>query len=391
MYDKSKVETMIEKSREEITELCEYIYDNPEMGFQEFKASASLKKFLENHGFRVEMGVGGLETAFRAEKKGTGAGKTIGFLCEYDALPNGHSCGHNIIGSSAAAGAAGLAEALGEYDGNIVVLGTPSEEGSGGGKEILYQAGVMDDIDCAMMMHPGAETVIRDKSLAIAQYKFTFRGKPAHAGACPEQGRSAVEAVVQMFNNVNGMRVTVKGDTRIHGIITYGGAVTNVIPELTEAQFGIRAKTKSELDELVSRVHNCAKAAALSTDCTVDIEEIGITYLDMIPNEILLKLVEDNLVKMGEHIDIYERPAGVASTDVGNLSHRFPAIQVMISIDDPSLPHTEPFAKACSGKRGADIAVRAAKALAYTGVDLFNDPSLVDKAKEELKERVSTK
>ena len=76
MYDKSKVETMIEKSREEITELCEYIYDNPEMGFQEFKASAALKKFLENHGFRVEMGVGGLETAFRAEKKGTGAGKT---------------------------------------------------------------------------------------------------------------------------------------------------------------------------------------------------------------------------------------------------------------------------------------------------------------------------
>lgn len=391
MYRKEKAVEVIERNREEITALCEYIFENPEMGFKEYKASAALKKFLENHGFSVEMGVAGLETAFRAEKPGNGQGPTVGFLCEYDALPNGHSCGHNIIASSAVGAAAGLAEAMEDYAGNIVVLGTPSEEGSGGGKEILYQAGVMDDVDCVMMFHAGGQTVINDILLAIAAYSFTFHGKPAHAGAYPEQGRSAVEAVVQMFNNVNGLRVTTKANTRIHGIIKQGGTVTNVIPDLAEAQFGIRAMTKAELDELVERVHNCAKAAALSTGCTVDIKEIGISYMDMISNEVLLQLAEKNLADMGERIDVRNAKEGLGSSDVGNISHRIPAFQIMISIGTWAVPHTEQFAEACSGKMGAEVAMRAAKALAMTGMDLFNNPDLVHKAKEELKEKLNTK
>lgn len=384
MYKKEKVTEVIERNREEITALCDYIFQNPELGFQEYKSSAALKAFLENHGFTVEMGAAGLETAFRAEKKGNGEGPTIGFLCEYDALPNGHSCGHNIIASSAVMAAAGLAEAMGEYGGNIVVLGTPSEEGSGGGKELLYQAGVMEDVDCAMMFHPGPKTVINDILLAISAYSFTFHGKAAHAGACPEKGISAVEAVIQMFNNVNGMRVTVKTDTRIHGIIKQGGAVTNVIPDLTEAQFGIRATTKAELDELTERVKNCARAAALSTGCTVDIREIGISYMNLLNSQVLLALVEKNMADMGERIDIRDATEGLGSSDVGNISHRIPTFQVMIGIGSPAIPHTEAFAEACGGKRGADIAIRAAKALAMTGMDLFNNPKLVEEAKEEL-------
>lgn len=387
MYDKSRVTEVVENTREEITALCEYIYDNPELGFKEYKASAALKTFLEKHGFQVEMGVADLETAFRAEKKGKKEGPTVGFLCEYDALPNGHSCGHNIIASSAVMAAVGLAEAMEEYDGNIVVLGTPSEEGSGGGKELLYRAGVMDDIDCAMMFHPGTWTVINDILLAIAAYSFTFHGRPAHAGAYPEKGISAVEAVVQMFNNVNGMRVTMKGDVKVHGIIKQGGAATNVIPDLTEAQFGIRAYTAEELQELVERVKNCARGAALSTGCTVDIQEIGVTYMNLINSEVLLQLVEKNLTDMGERIDIRDAEKGLGSSDVGNISQRIPTFQVMISVDSPAVPHTEAFAEACKGKRGADIAIRAAKALAMTGMDLFNNPDLVNKAKEELKEK----
>lgn len=391
MYCKEKVVEVIEKNREEITKLCEYIFENPEMGFKEYKASAALKTFLENHNFSVKMGVAGLETAFRAEKKGKADGVTIGFLCEYDALPNGHSCGHNIIASSAVAAAIGLSEALEDFAGNIVVLGTPSEEGSGGGKEILYRAGVMNDVDCAMMFHAGPKTVINDILLAIGAYSYTFHGIPAHAGACPEKGRSAVEAVVQMFNNVNGLRVTTKSDTRIHGIIKQGGVVTNVIPELTEAQFGIRAATKAELEELVERVNNCAKAAALSTGCTVEVKEIGISYMDMVSNEVMLQLVEENMKSLGERIDVRNATVGLGSSDVGNISQRIPTFQVMIGVDSPAVPHTEAFAKACEGKKGADIAIRAAKALAMTGMDLFNSPDLVNKAKEELKEKQSVK
>lgn len=184
MYCKEAAIKAVENNRQEISDLCNFIFEHPEMGFKEFESSAAIKTFLENHGFEVTMGVADLPTAFRAEKKGNGDGPVVGYLCEYDALPNGHSCGHNIIGSSAAAGAAALAEAMGEFNGKIVVFGTPSEEGSGGGKELLYRAGVMDDVDCAMMFHPGSLTVINDQLLAISAYSFTFHGRPAHAGAC---------------------------------------------------------------------------------------------------------------------------------------------------------------------------------------------------------------
>lgn len=386
-YSKERVLELIERDRNEITELCEYIFEHPEKGFQEFKSSEALKNFLEKHGFTVEMGIAGLATAFRAEKKGRGEGPTVCYVCEYDALPNGHSCGHNIIGSGGAAAAAALGEALDEFDGKIVVMGTPSEEGSGGGKELLYRAGYFDDVDCAMMFHPNSFTVINDKLLAIAAYSFTFHGRAAHAGAYPEQGINAVEAVVQLFNNVNGMRSTVKGNTRIHGIITKGGTVTNVIPDLSEAQFGIRAATKDELEVLVERVKNCAKGAALSTGCTVDIEEIGIAYADLVSNESLLGLVEENMKILGEKIDVRDAAEGLGSSDIGNISHYLPAIQVMISVDTKAPPHTDGFAQACKGKAGAQAAVRTAKALAMTGVDIFNNPQILKQAKEELEKK----
>lgn len=391
MYDKDKIIEVIDQIKEEVTELCEYIHENPEPGFKEYKASAALKEFLEKHGFTVEMGAGGLETAFRAEKKGTGEGPVVGYLCEYDALPNGHSCGHNIIGSSAAAAAVGLAEAMGEYSGNVVVIGTPAEEGSGGGKEILYQAGVMDDLDCAMVFHPNSHTVLNDILLAIAAYSFTFHGKAAHAGACPEKGNSAVEAVIQLFNNINGLRVTTKTSMKMHGIIKQGGVVTNVIPDLTEAQFAIRAATAEDLDWLTERVKKCAEAAALSTGCTVDIEEIGVPYMNLINNQVLIGLVEQNLIQLGDTIDVRNAKEGPASSDVGNVSHRIPAFQVMLGVGSPAIPHSDSFVKASAGEQGARAAIRAAKALAMTGMDLFNDPTLVDKAKEELREKKSTK
>lgn len=194
-----------------------------------------------------------------------------------------------------------------------------------------------------------------------------------------------------MFNNVNGLRVTTKSDTRIHGIIKQGGVVTNVIPDLTEAQFGIRAKTKAELAELVERVKNCARGAALSTGCTVDINEIGISYDDLVENETLLCLAEKNIEGLGMKIDVRNAPAGLGSSDVGNISYRIPTFQIMISVNTPAVPHTDSFAKACEGQNGVEVAVKAAKVLAMTGVDIFNDPEILDKAKEELKERVANR
>lgn len=386
MYSKEKAKNKIELHRNEISTLCQYIFENPELGFNEYKASEALSDFLSKHGFEVQRNIGGLETAFRAEKKGTRPGPKIAFLCEYDALPNGHSCGHHIIGTSAVAAAIGLAGALEDFEGSVVVLGTPAEEGAGGGKEILYQAGVMDDIDCAMIFHPGPETVLNDILLAISSYSFVFHGKAAHAGAAPEKGASALEAVIQMFNNINGIRANLPENSRVFGIIKQGGVATNIIPDLTEAEFGIRALTKELLDDLVNRVKECAQAAALSTRCSVEIKEIGVGYMNLINNKTLLSLAEKNLVEMGEKIDVYNATRGLGSSDVGNISQRIPAFQIMFGIGEPAILHTDSFAQACSGEKGVDIAIRAAKILAMTGVDLFNEPDLVKQAKEELKQ-----
>lgn len=378
----------VEALREQIFTLCRTIHENPELGFREFEASRLLTGFLEEQGFSVIRGCGGLETAFRAERKGKAGGPVIGLLCEYDALPGvGHACGHNIIASSSAGAAAAIGAVLERYEGSIVVLGTPSEEGSGGGKQILWDAGVMKDVDCAMMFHPGPQTVVRDKTLAIQALRFTFHGQAAHAGAAQEQGRNALEAVIQTFNGINSLRGHLKKDVNIHGIITKGGVAANIIPDLGEAEFGVRASTIRELETVVDRVCGCAQGAATMTGCTVDITRLGIAYADLVANETMLGLMEKNLEALQIPIDVREAPAGLASTDVGNLSHCIPAVQCMIGIGSPALPHTPAFAQACAGEAGAEIAIRVAKVLACTALDLLMNPEMVKKAGEELAEQ----
>lgn len=383
--NKEQVLKKAEDLKNRLSQICQTIHENPELGFKEHKASQILTEFLEEEGFEVEKGCADLETAFRAQIKGSEGRPVIGILCEYDALPGiGHACGHNIIAASSVGAAAAAAVLLKDYAGAITVLGTPSEEGSGGGKQIMWDAGVMKDVDCTMMFHPGPQTVIRDKTLAIQALRFTFHGRSAHAGAAQEEGRNAVEAVIHTFNGINSLRGHLKKDVNIHGIITKGGEASNIIPDLAEAEFGVRASTLEELEHVLERVSLCAQGAAIMTGCTAEITRLGIAYADLIPNETILKLVEDNLEELSVPIDVREAPAALASTDVGNLSHYIPSIQCMIGIGTPVLPHTAPFADACAGETGAAIALTAAKALAMTIADLLEHPKLVEQAKEEL-------
>lgn len=385
---KEQVLNRLEELKERLFAICQKIHENPELGFHEFESSRMLTEFLEEEGFTIEKGCAGLETAFRAEITGKEGGPVIGILCEYDALPGvGHACGHNVIATSSVGAAVAAAAIIKDISGKIVVLGTPSEEGSGGGKQIMWDAGVMDDVDCAMMFHPGPQTVIRDKTLSIQALRFTFHGKAAHGGAAQEKGRNAVEAVVQTFNGINSLRGHLKKDVNIHGIITKGGVATNIIPDLGEAEFGVRAGTMAELQEVVERVSNCARGAALMTGCEVEITSLGIPYADLVANETLLAMMEKNLEELQIPIDVREAPAALASTDVGNLSHHIPAIQCMIGVGSPALPHTPAFAEACAGEKGAEIAMRAAKGLACAVTDLLMNPEIVKKAQEELAER----
>lgn len=386
---KERALEMVERAEEDIKALCCYIHEHPELGFQEVKSSKAIANLLETYGFQVEMGVGGIETAFRAEADTGKEGPVIGFLCEYDALPGiGHGCGHNIIGSASAGAAIAAFEAAQMAGGKIVVIGTPAEEGSGGGKELLLRAGVMDDLDCAMMSHPGPWTSVGGTSLAIQAMRFTFHGRASHASATPEQGISALEAVIQMFNQVNALRTFLPVDSRVNGIITKGGVAPNIIPDECEAVFNIRADSKKNLKRMIERISDCAKAAALGSGCTVQMEPVGIGYDEIIPNDTLLKLLEENLTLLGETIDKREQGRPLASTDIGNVTHHIPAFQAMFrAAEDRPIPHSLEFTRACGGEKGAQLAVRISRVLSCVACDILEHPAYIQQAKEELNQK----
>src|SRR5438034_7154476 len=251
---KEMIAGAVDRLGDELERLSHSIHDHPELGYQEVKAAAWLTEFLDAQGFKVERGVAGVETAFRATLE-TGEGPTIAILCEYDALPQiGHACGHNVIATAGVGAGAGLAAVRDRLPrGRIQVIGTPAEEG-GGGKMRLIKGGVFDGVDAAMMVHGFDRWVAPADLLGIVRVGFEFTGKAAHASADPWQGVNALDAAIQTYNNVAMLRQQVRPDARIHGIITHGGAAPNIIPEFAAATFLVRSINIDYMWELEKRV-----------------------------------------------------------------------------------------------------------------------------------------
>src|SRR5881628_3397641 len=244
---KEAISQGVDRLGDELEALSHQIHAHPELGYEEVKACAWLSEFLERHGFTVERGVGGVETAFRGTL-GSGDGPTIAILCEYDALPGiGHACGHNVIATSGAGAGAALAAAKAQLPrGRVLVIGTPAEEG-GGGKVKLIQGGVFRDVDCAMMIHGFDRTLLHQDLLGIVRVTFEYTGKAAHASVDPWAGVNALDACIQTFNAISMLRQQVRPECRIHGIITNGGAAPNIIPEFAAATFYVRAPRIDEM------------------------------------------------------------------------------------------------------------------------------------------------
>src|SRR5215472_13772361 len=259
---KDDIRRSVDRLADELEALSRRIHDHPELAFKEVQASGWLCEFLNAQGFKVERGVAGVETAFRAALE-TGAGPTIAILCEYDALPGiGHACGHNVIATSGAGAGAALAAARGQLPkGRIQVIGTPAEEG-GGGKVKLIKAGVFKDVDCAMMIHGFDRTLLHQDLLGIVRGKFEYMGKAAHASVDPWVGVNALDACIHTFNAVSMLRQQMRPECRIHGIITNGGAAANIIPEYAASTFLVRAPRIDMMWDLYRRVVACAEGAA---------------------------------------------------------------------------------------------------------------------------------
>lgn len=363
----------------------------PELGHQEYYASALLCGMLEREGFSVERGVIGLETAFLAEYDTGKPGAIVALLCEYDALEGlGHACGHHIIGTMSAAAAIGLKRASDGLGGKIRVYGTPAEE-TKGAKVPMAEAGLFDDCDVALMAHPYHSFERSGQSLALDAIRFEFTGVAAHAAASPHEGVNALDAVLALFGNVNALRQQTRGDARIHGIIDNGGAAPNIIPDYASAKFYVRSSTRAYTDELRAKVLRCAEGAALATGCGLRTSHYEYSYDELLTNETLSSVFMNNLSSAGVAPEEIQEGKDHGSLDLGNVSKRCPSIHPYVKIVEERLAlHTEAFRDAAMSDAAMDRMLVGAKLLAATAYDVMADEELRAAIRQEFLARTTS-
>ena len=383
---KEKVIKAIDEYKNDFYTISQYIGNNPELGNEEFKASKVLIEELRKHDFKVVTGVVNQPTAFEAVFDSGKPGPSIGYMSEYDALPEvGHACGHNLIGTMGIAAGIALSKVVNETGGRVYVYGTPAEE-TRGAKVTMADEGLLDHLDAAIMAHPSSGYVRSGSSLAMDAIQFEFYGRSSHAAAAPEEGINALDAVIQTFNSINALRQHVTSDVRIHGIISEGGKAANVVPDYAVAQFYVRANKRVALNDVVEKVTACAKGAALATGARVEVSNYEYSYDDMITNETLSDSFTRNLIEAGVNPDVIKVKFGSGSLDMGNVSHRTPSIHPFIKISDkPITAHTHEFREAALSEEGFEGMLIGAKTMAMTGVDLLRDKKLLEEIKQEFK------
>jgi len=426
----------IDSRRDAYANVAKQIWGFAEVGFQEAKSSALLQQQLKDAGFQVKAGVADIPTAFVATY---GSGKpVIGIIGEFDALPGlsqeaqtaarhaieenapGHGCGHNLLGTGALAAAIAVKEWLASsgHPGTLRYYGTPAEEG-GSGKVYMVRAGLFNDVDVAVSWHPGDRNdASPTSSTATVTGKFRFRGIAAHAAAAPERGRSALDAVEAMDYMVNMMREHVPQETRIHYIITRGGAAPNIVPDFAEAYYYARHPNMRVLDGIWQRIVDAANGAALGTGTTMELEITGAVY-NVLPNEYLSGVMHKNLeriggfaytpaetkfaedlrktltdapdVALGSQESVQAMRGGAvmsASTDLADVSWNVPTVSMTTATFVPGVPAHSWQATACAGGTiGVKGMIVAAKSMALTTMDLFTDPTHIQKAKAEFDQK----
>ncbi|MBM3794184.1 MAG: amidohydrolase [Acidobacteria bacterium] len=433
--DRARVLKQMDDTAPHYGQLSRLIWEFAEVGYKETKSSALLQDELRKHGFRIEENIGNIPTAFTATW-GSGA-PVIALMGEYDALPElsqedvperkprsvgapGHGCGHNLFGAAVAMAAITAKDYVEQHKlpGTIRFYGTPAEEG-GGGKVYMARAGAFRDADVALTWHPGSENHAGlGSSLANINAKFKFRGVASHAASAPWNGRSALDAVLLMNHALELMREHVPTETRIHYIITKGGAAPNIVPENAETYVYARHPKMTVLDGVWARVVKCAEAAALATETKMEMEIVNSVW-DVLPNDALAALLDKNLnaaggvkytpeerafaEKLRRTMDLSSAPPlgseetivppqvmrGLGgSTDVGDISWQLPTAQFTAATWAPGTSahswQSTAFSGMTIGRKGMLV---AAKTLALTVLDLLHDPQQVKLAREAFEKR----
>jgi aminobenzoyl-glutamate utilization protein B len=427
--------------RPELVAINQDIWNFAELGLQEHRSAARLASVLKKAGFRVKEGVSDMPTAFVAEY---GSGKPIiGILAEYDALPElsqqagdptrkaiagqnaGHGCGHCALGTAAVGAALSVKEAIDKHHlkGTIRLYGTPAEE-TVIGKVFMTLDGQFADLDACLHWHPGTKNrVSYMSSKAVISAKFTFTGLPAHASGSPEKGRSALDGVELMNVGANYMREHVKETSRIHYVITNGGAQPNVVPATAQVWYFVRANTHEDVERNFDWLRDIADGAAkmsrtkvvvhIDTDCHEiipnlplsrvvqrNLERVGPPQLDDADRELARRLQEPLRIEFAlkerkplndtiEPLPKQPYPPDGGSTDVGDISWHVPTSgldTVCFAAGSPG--HSWQNVAAIGSPIGHKGLLVAAKVLALSAVDLLQDPQVLKEARTDLQERM---
>ena len=432
-FGKKNIQESIEQRAKDYENIAKSIWGWAELGYQEEKSSALLKKTLSNEGFSIKSGVAEIPTAFVAEY---GSGKPIiGILAEFDALPGisqevaterkpilgqagGHACGHHLFGTASTAAAIAVKNYLNKSKkkGTVRLYGTPAEEG-GSGKVYMVRAGLFDDVDIVLDWHASDRNAANPgTSMANRSAKFRFHGYSAHAAGAPEKGRSALDGVEAMNNMVNLLREHIPDGSRIHYVITRGGNAPNVVPDYAEVFYYVRDFNVDILEDIWLRVIKTAEGAALGTGTRLEYEIIH-GNRPVLANDVTQKIMYNNLTAIGginydrkekkfakeiyktlrnpsldlesaSEVQPYEFSKGKGSTDVGDVSWMVPTARLRMATWVPGTSaHTWQAVSAGGMSIGMKGMVNAAKVIAGTAFDLYNDPETVKNAKKELIER----
>ena len=379
---KAQVKAGIASRRRKLVELSLKIHSHPELGFKELKASAWLTAELEKSGFTIERGICRLPTAFKASYGSSPP--LIAILAEYDALPNlGHSCGHNIIATSAIGAAIACRPAVDRFGGTVLVIGTPAEE-LHGGKILMAERAAFEGLDIAMMVHPSTHDTATTRTLACAPLEVEFFGREAHAAAHPYAGINALEAMILSFTAINSLRQHIRDKARIHGIITDGGQAANVVPGHSAGSFLVRAEDEAYLEELKQKVLNCFIGAATASGARLEHRWGKLQYAPMNNNLVMAQLFMENMRSLGRNTKLSNPKQSFGSTDMGNVSQLVPSIHPSVAIAPTGTTiHSPEFAEVAASAAGSQGMLDAATAMALTVVDLLANPELVAAARKE--------
>ncbi len=382
---KKQINQHIEKTMAPLCQMADTIFDHPEMGFQEYKSSALLCDWLEESGFNVMRGVGGLDTAFRAVYEQGVDGPSIGLLCEYDALPIGHACGHHLQGPVMLAVADALKNVINDKPFKLIVYGTPAEEGLQG-KARMLKKGCFNDIDVALMMHAADYTTVDVKSLAGARINANFKGVAAHHSLAPEISRDALDGLILAFQGIEFMRGHVKEDVRLfYGIKDCIGMPNNKDQTSAKGYVVFRTYNFSDVEDLEKRITNIFQGAALMTGTTVQIAK-SLEMVGKLPSHILNKLILENAQALSAPQILRPHREKTGSTDLAFVSHQVPSAVCRVAFVPEGTPsHSQAFLEAGKSQRAYEAIRLGAKIIAGVAVDLIYNNEIFQSVLQEHK------